>query len=175
MNAAFRQNLSVVFTFDGNNSGIARDTRGSLGDVPDRARFCRTTATPHVGRERPPRIEARDRVRGVAEGVAHALDAYFAATDSRAHSDAGGTERRPVQHSEVAHRKQHRGINAPRKHVDQVTRLATSSSPVRGTLLPRLCSPLARDIHTQVAYTRSRGVHRGPHVYSDCRGLPGGR
>ncbi len=33
----------------GNNSGIARDTRGSLGDVTDRARFCRTTATPIPG------------------------------------------------------------------------------------------------------------------------------
>ena len=58
MNAAFRQNLSVVFTFDGNNSGIARDTRGSLGDVTDRARFCRTTETPNPGVDSP-RIEAR--------------------------------------------------------------------------------------------------------------------
>jgi hypothetical protein len=46
---SFPQNLSVVFSFDGNNSGIARDTRGSLGDVTDRARFCRTTATPIPG------------------------------------------------------------------------------------------------------------------------------
>jgi hypothetical protein len=28
----------------------------------------------HLGRERPPRAEARGRVRGVAEGVAHAPD-----------------------------------------------------------------------------------------------------
>ena len=55
---------------------------------------------------------------GVAEGVAHAPDAYFAAADSRAHFDAGGTERRPVQRSEVAHREEDRAINPPRNHVD---------------------------------------------------------
>ena len=142
MNAAFRQNLSVVFTLDGNTSGIARDTRGSLGDVTDRARFCRTTATPTPGVSDPHRIEARDRVRGVAEGVAHAPDAYFAAADSRAHFDAGGPERRPAHHSEVAHRKEHRGINARRNHLDQATRLATSSSPGRGNTAPASVFPL---------------------------------
>jgi hypothetical protein len=106
---SFPQNLSVVFSFDGNNSGIARDTRGSLGDVTDRARFCRTTATPIPGVSDP--------------------------HGSRPGTGFGGWQR---------------------------------GSPHA----PRCLRP---DIHTQVAYTRSSGVHRGPHLYSYCGGLPGGR
>ena len=49
----------------------------------------------HLGRERP-RKPARDRDRGVAEGVAHAPDCSFTAADSRAECDTGGTERRPL-------------------------------------------------------------------------------
>ena len=114
---------------------LTRRCHGSSAVLPD-------DGDTHPGRERPPRIEARDRVRGVAEGVAHAPDASATAADSRAHFDAGGTERRPVQRSEVAHRKEHRGINAPRNHVDQATRLATNSSPGRGNTAPASVFPL---------------------------------
>jgi hypothetical protein len=55
----------------------------------------------------PPRTEARDRDRGEAKGVAHAPDVSVSAADSRADRDTGGTERRPVQRSEVAHYKEH--------------------------------------------------------------------
>jgi hypothetical protein len=44
-NALSGQNLSDVLMLDGNSAGIARDTGGALGDVRDRARFCRTTVT----------------------------------------------------------------------------------------------------------------------------------
>ena len=76
--------------------------------------------------------------------------------------------------------KSHTGTN-----IAESTRLAATltrrrgwkrnGSPGRGTLLPSLCSPIFRDIHTQFAYTRCSGVHRGPHLYRDSRGLPGGR
>ena len=142
MNAAFRQNLSVVFTFDGNNSGIARDTRGSLGDVTDRARFCRTTATPIPGVSDPHGSRPGTGFGGWQRGSLTPQMPPLTAADSRAHCDAGGTERRPVQRSEVAHRKEHRGINAPRNHVDQATRLATNSSPGRGNTAPASVFPL---------------------------------
>jgi hypothetical protein len=54
-----------------------------------------------VERERPPKNPVRDRDRGVAEGVAHAPGVTFTFADSRADSDTGGTERRPMQCSEV--------------------------------------------------------------------------
>ena len=44
---------------------LTRRCHGSSAVLPD-------DGDTHPGRERPPRIEARDRVRGVAEGVAHA-------------------------------------------------------------------------------------------------------
>lgn len=44
---------------------LTRRCHGSSAVLPD-------DSDTHPGRERPPRIEARDRVRGVAEGVAHA-------------------------------------------------------------------------------------------------------
>ena len=161
MNAAFRQNLSVVFTFDGNNSGIARDTRGSLGDVANRARFCRTTATPIPGVSDPHGSRPGTGFGGWQRGSLTPPDTSATAADSRAHFDAGGTERRPVQRSEVAHRKEHRGINAPRNHVDQATRLATNSSPGRGntapaSVFPLLCGTFIRKLRILVEWSSSR-------------------
>ena len=68
---------------------LTRRCHGSSAVLPD-------DGDTHPGRERPPRIEARDRVRGVAEGVAHAPDDSLTAADSRADCDTGGTERRPL-------------------------------------------------------------------------------
>jgi hypothetical protein len=51
---------------------------------------------------------ARDRHRGVAEGLAHAPDASGTAADSRADCDTGGKQRRPIDRGEVADRKEHR-------------------------------------------------------------------
>jgi hypothetical protein len=113
---------------------LTRRCHGSSAVLPD-------DSDTHPGRERPPRIEARDRVRGVAEGVAHAPDASATAADSRAHFDAGGTERRPVQRSEVAHRKEHRRINAPRTYVDPAARLEANRSPRRGNTAPKSVFP----------------------------------
>ena len=149
----------------------ARRTRrchGSSAVLPD-------DGDTHPGRERPPRIEARDRVRGVAEGVAHAPDisALLLTAALTATRAAQSAARCSAAKSHTA------------KNIAESTRLATTltqpsaleanSRQGGGTLLPSLCSPLVQDIHTQVAYTRWSGVHRGPRVYSDGRGLPGGR
>ena len=96
----------------------------------------------HPGRERPHGSRPGTGFGGWQRGSLTPPDASATAADSRAHFDAGGTERRPVKHSEVAHRKEHRGINAPRNHVDQATRLATSSSPGRGNTAPASVFPL---------------------------------
>ena len=58
--------------------------------------------------------------------VTHAPDVSATATYSRTDCDTGGTERRPVQRSEVAHFKEHRRTNAPRTHVATAGRLAAN-------------------------------------------------
>ena len=94
MNAVFRQNLTVVFTVDGDHSGIAATPAAHSATL-------RTSEVPpddcdtHPGVSDPPN-RARDRDRGVAEGVAHAPDDSLTAADSRADCDTGGTERRPL-------------------------------------------------------------------------------
>jgi hypothetical protein len=45
MNAVFRKNLTDSLAVDANDVDTASDTSGALGDVSDRAQFCRTTAT----------------------------------------------------------------------------------------------------------------------------------
>jgi hypothetical protein len=169
MNAAFRQNLSVVFMFDGNNSGIARDTRGSLGDVTDRARFCRTTATLIPGVSDPHGSRPGTGFGGWQRGSLTPQMPPPLLLTAALTFDGGGTERRPVQRSEVAHRKEHRRINAPRTYVDPAARLEANRSPRRGNTAPKSVFPLFQDIHTQVAYTEWSGVHRSPHLYSDGR------
>jgi len=63
----------------------------------------------HLGRERPPFQGSEPRQEG-GRGVAspHAPDASVAAIDNRAYGDMGGTERRPLHRSEVAHWQGHR-------------------------------------------------------------------
>ena len=62
----------------------------------------RTRAVPpderdmHLGVSDPLPNRARDRVRGVAEGVAHAPDASVAAADNCADCETGGKQRRPI-------------------------------------------------------------------------------
>jgi hypothetical protein len=87
---------------DAHESRTARRTRRCHGHgaaPPDECDM-------HLGCERPPPNRARDRVRGVAEGVAHAPDASVTAPDSRADCDTGGKERRPIDRGEVADRKE---------------------------------------------------------------------
>ena len=141
MNAAFRQNLSVVFTFDGNDSGIARDTRGSLGDVTDRARFCRTTATPIWGVSDPHGSRPGTGFGGWQRGsltpqMPPSLLLTAALTSTRAAQSAA---RYSAAKSHTA------------KNIAGSTHLATTLTRPRawqrtarqggGTLLPRLCSP----------------------------------
>ena len=62
---------------------------------------------------------------------------------SRADCDTGGTERHPVQRSEVAHFKEHRRTNAPSTHVTTAARLAENSSPGREEHSSPVCVPLS--------------------------------
>ena len=133
---SFRQKPVRRVRVDEVDAGVAHDTGGALGGVTDEARFCRTTATCIWGVSDPLRIEARDRDRGVAEGVAHAPDASVTAADSRADCDTGGTERRPVQRSEVAHCKEHRRTNAPRNSRRHGRAVGGEQSPGRGNTAP---------------------------------------
>ena len=79
MNASSGENLSAARTVQVNAG--AQGVRNSAAH----STVSRTRAVPpderdmHLGRERPPWTEARDRDRGVAEGVAHAPDASSAA------------------------------------------------------------------------------------------------
>jgi hypothetical protein len=129
---------------------VLRDRRWRVHGARDRrhTRRCRghTAVLPddddtHSGRERPPQNQARDRDRGVAEGVAHAPDASATAADNRAHCETGGTERRPVHRNEVAHCKEHRQINAADNDVDQAAQLSTNSSPGGGNTAPASVFP----------------------------------
>jgi hypothetical protein len=81
-------------------------------------------------------------------GVAHAPDVSLTAADGRAHSDTGGTKRRPL-HREVAHSQEHRPVELK----------STTLTPPRfggeprvqkgGTQLPSLCSPCFSSIEVQ--------------------------
>jgi hypothetical protein len=88
MNAVPGKNLTVVFSSMKSFGGMAHDIGGALRSVMDEARFCRTTPTCIWGVS-DPENPSRDRVRGVAEGVAHAPDDRFTAVDRRAHCDDG--------------------------------------------------------------------------------------
>jgi hypothetical protein len=153
MNAAFRQNLSVVVPVRRKqqrhrtrHARLTRRCRDSSAVLPD-------DGDTHPGRERPPRIEARDRVRGWQRGSLTPPDTSATAADSRAHFDAGGTERRPVSAA-----KSHTA-----KNIAGSTHLATTLTRPRawqraarqggGTLLPRLCSPsCARHSYASCVY-----------------------
>jgi hypothetical protein len=141
MNAASGQNLSCVFFATGDGACTARETGGTLGDVADTPRFCRTTMTRIQGVSDPLRIRRGTAIGGVAEGVAHAPDASATAADNRAHCETGGTERRPVHRNEVAHCKEHRQINAADNDVDQAAQLSTNSSPGGGNTAPASVFP----------------------------------
>ena len=113
---------------------LTRRCHGSSAVLPD-------DSDTHPGRERPPRIEARDRVRGVAEGVAHAPDASATATDSPLTSTRAAQS--AARYSTV---KSHTA-----KNIAGSTHLATTLTRPRawqrkarqggGTLRPHLCSP----------------------------------
>ena len=151
-------------------TAASRATRAARSAMSrTRARFCRTTATPHLGRERPPGSRRGTGIGGWQRGsltpqmpppllLTAALTATRAAQSAARYSAA----------------KSHTA-----KNIAESTRLALTLTRPRawkrtgrqggGTLLPSLCSPLFQDIHTQVAYTGWSGVHRSPHLYSDGR------
>ena len=124
-----------------------------------------------LGRERPPLLQRRTSTGGWQRGSLTPLDVSVSAADGRADRDTGGTGRRRVQRSEVARAK----------NITESTQLATTliggavggehRSPGRGNTAPKSVFPSSQDIHTQVAYTRKSGVHRGPTftaIVSDC-------
>jgi hypothetical protein len=64
-----------------------------------------------TGRERPPPTGPWGEEGGMAEGVAHAPDASFAAADSGVDGDAGGTVRRPDCRGEVVQTEGHQHVD----------------------------------------------------------------
>jgi hypothetical protein len=96
MNAVSRKNLTDARAVDVNDVDTASETGGAFGDGRDRARFLPDDSDIHLGREPTPKDWARDRDRGVAEGVAHAPDASITACDSCADCDARGKHRRAL-------------------------------------------------------------------------------
>jgi hypothetical protein len=108
MNAVIRKNLTDALAVDANDVDTASDTSGALGDGRDRARFCRTIVTCIWGVSDHPN-KARDRVRGVAEGVAHTPDVSVTAPDSRAPTARRAAKSAaPIDRGEVADHKKHR-------------------------------------------------------------------
>jgi hypothetical protein len=68
MNAASGQNLSCVFFATGDGACTARETGGTLGDVADTPRFCRTTMTRIQGVSDPLRIRRGTAIGGWQRG-----------------------------------------------------------------------------------------------------------
>jgi len=135
MNAVFRKNLTEALAVGANGVDDTSDTAGALNDDTDRARSCRTTGTCFWGVSDPENW-ARDRVRGVEEGVAHAPDNSSTAADRRAHGDTGGTKRRPLHRSEIAHSQGHRPIELAANHVRATSRLDDELRDERGNTAP---------------------------------------
>ena len=131
---------------------LTRRCHGSSAVLPD-------DSDTHPGRERPPRIEARDRVRGWQRGSLTPQMPPSLLLTAALDCDAGGTERRPLHRSEVA---------TSQRTSPNSTRLATTLTPPRawqrtarqggGTLLPRLCSPSPFLLSFKVGYCATPGV-----------------
>ena len=126
------------------HGGVTHDTGGTLGDVTDEARFCRTTAT-CIWSVSDPLFRATNLDRRVAEGVAHAPDLSGTVADSRADCDKGGTERRPTDAAKSLTRREiDKSICID--HVHARARFdGGAGRPEGGTLLPSLCSPRFRN------------------------------
>ena len=109
---------------------VSRTERGSAGRQGHASGACATPENP-----------ARDRHRGVAEGVAHAPDASVTVADSRADCDPGGTERRPP----TPHRTPRLGRTSPnlsRPAVEWTSpRTPRSTARVKGEHCSRVCVP----------------------------------
>ena len=110
MNAVSGENLTGVFS-SVNSMRASLTTSASHSAVSmDEAPFCRTTVTCIWGVSDPGN-SARDRDRGVAEGVAHAPDAFVTAGDSRADCDTVDTKRRPLRRRELLQFQGHRLVD----------------------------------------------------------------
>jgi len=95
-----------------------------------------------LGRERPDPTGPWGEEGGIAEGGRSRPRRLFVAADRRADCDTGGTERRPVPQSEVAHCERRQASRDPS---DQGSRPPSDGEPLAGeggTMLPRLRSPL---------------------------------
>ena len=141
MNAAFRQNLSVVFTLDGNNAASHATPAAHSAMSRTRARFCRTTATPIRGVSDPLGSRPGTGFGGWQRGsltpqMPPPLLLTAALTATRAAQSA----------ARCSAAKSHTA-----KNIAGSTHLATTLTRPRawqrtarqggGTLLPRLCSP----------------------------------
>ena len=123
----------------------------------------------HLGRERPLPTGQWGDDRGVAGGVAHAPDPTFAAVDSRADCDTGGTSRRrPVQRSEVAHSEEHRQFELPGNQAILPSHSRAPRCATEGERCSRVCVPLSFSSLSQIL-TASRGERARSEARSPTR------
>jgi hypothetical protein len=137
----FRQKPVKRVPSDEVHVGVTHDTGGALGDVTDQAWFCRTTATRIWGVSDPSFQAAEPRQEGGRGGRSRPR-CLLTSVDCRAHSDPGGTKRRPLHCGEVAHSQGHRpgdlhstAFTPPRVSIK-------SRAPRRGNTPPESVFPL---------------------------------
>ena len=125
---------------------LTRRCHGSSAVLPD-------DGDTHPGRERPPRIEARERVRGVAEGVLTpqmptSLLLTAALTSTRAAQSAA-----PYSTAKSHTAKNIAGSTHPATTLTRPRAWQRAARQGGGTLLPRLCSPsCARHSYANCVY-----------------------
>ena len=130
----------------------------------------------HLGRERPPPTGPWGEEGGMAEGVAHAPDASFAAADSRADCDTGGTERRPLHRGEVLTAKDIGKSTLPSTQVDSAAGICTRAvREQEGERCSRVCVPPSFSSLSRIL-TASRGERAASEARSrharDCAARP---
>ena len=125
---------------------LTRRCHGSSAVLPD-------DGDTHPGRERPPRIEARDRVRGVAEGVAHAPDASSLSLTAALTSTRAAQSAAPYSTAKSHTAKNIAGSTHPATTLTRPRAWQRAARQGGGTLLPRLCSPsCARHSYANCVY-----------------------
>jgi hypothetical protein len=139
MNAVSRKNLTGQCAVDANGRRYYTRQRHALSDRKDRARFGRTNAEMHLGRERPPAGQARGEEGGSQMGVAHAPAVALLGCDS-------GADSRAAAQSAAGYRRESAGGQKDRASVIvqramQPLHSAKTPGVSWGTVLPSFGSP----------------------------------
>jgi Reverse transcriptase (RNA-dependent DNA polymerase) len=103
----FRRKPDRCVPADEVHGGATHDVGGALGDVLGRSAVLPDGCDMHLRRERPPLFK-RGTSTGGRGGRPSRPRCLAHCCDGRAHSDTGGTKRRPLHRGEVAHAQGHR-------------------------------------------------------------------